>query len=411
MESRRKFLRNATGLIATGLVANAAIVKAQPTGDSGAGEKRNTDAKPIFRTLGRTGIKLPIVSMGVMNSSNPNLLKVAWQQGMRHFDTAWIYQAGNNEKMVGSVIRDLKIDRKDVVITTKIVIDYSLKKPEMGAERKKQFLSRFAQSLERLQMDYVDILMLHDVSSKEEILDPYIMDAMKEMKDQGKVKFAGFSTHVFWPEILTAAADKGFYDVVLISLNYAMSNDDASHKALDYAVSRGMGLIAMKTQCQQDWYKDNLPSEAQQYYEGSVMHTALLKWVLRHDQIATAVPGFTTFEQLQTDLEVARKLDYTADEKKFLEDHNVKLALQSVCRFCGECKGTCPNGVDIPSLMRSHSYAMAYGNVHMTHMTLGGIPRAEGLAVCRDCDECVAQCKYQVRIAKRIEELSASVMG
>ncbi len=68
------------------------------------------------------------------------------------------------------------------------------------------------------------------------------------------------------------------------------------------------------------------------------MHTALLKWVLRHEQIATAVPGFTTFEQLQTDIKVAYTLDYTADEKKFLEDHNVKLAIQSVCRFCGECK-------------------------------------------------------------------------
>jgi predicted aldo/keto reductase-like oxidoreductase len=167
-----------------------------------------------------------------------------------------------------------------------------------------------------------------------------------------------------------------------------------------------MGLIAMKTQCQQDWYKSFLPAETQKYYEGSVMHTALLKWVLRHEQIATAVPGFTTFEQLQTDMEVAYKLDYTADEKKFLEDHHVKLAIQSVCRFCGECKGTCPNGVDIPSLMRSHSYAMGYGNLHMTHMTLGAIPRNEGLAACRDCDECIAQCKHQVQIAKRIEELS-----
>jgi hypothetical protein len=73
MEYRRKFLRNATGLIATGLVANAAIGKAQPL------EKTDT---PIYRTLGRTGIRLPIVSMGVMNSSNPNLLKVAWQQGV-----------------------------------------------------------------------------------------------------------------------------------------------------------------------------------------------------------------------------------------------------------------------------------------------------------------------------------------
>ena len=43
-----------------------------------------------------------------MNSNNPNLLKVGWQSGIRHFDTAWIYQAGNNEKMVGQCIKELE---------------------------------------------------------------------------------------------------------------------------------------------------------------------------------------------------------------------------------------------------------------------------------------------------------------
>jgi uncharacterized protein len=407
MESRRKFLKNATGLIATGLVANAALgsTTMAGTGHALSVQPQSHTGQPILRTLGRTGITLPIVSMGVMNSSNPNLLKVAWQSGMRHFDTAWIYQAGNNEKMVGKVIRELNINRKDVIVTTKIVVDQSLKKPELGPERKQQFLTRFAQSLDRLQMDYVDILMRHDVSTVEEVTDPVIMEAMQELKDQGKVRFAGFSTHIYWPDLLKAAADKGFYDVVLISLNYAMANDDASHKAMKYAASKGIGLIAMKTQCQQDWYKNELPAEAQKYYEGSVMHTALLKWVLNHDLIATAVPGFTTFEQLQTDMDVAYNLDYTDGEKKFLEDHNVKLALQSVCRFCGECKGTCPHGVDIPNLMRTHMYASSYGNLHMTRLTLEGIAAGQGLALCRDCDECTAQCVNQVRIAERIEEL------
>ena len=131
----------------------------------------------------------------------------------------------------------------------------NLKAPELGPERKKQFLARFEQSMERLQMDYVDILMLHDVSSVEEVLDPFIIEAMQELKDQGKIRFPSFSTHVYWPEILTAAADKGFYDVVLISLNYSMANDEASARAMKYAAEKGVGLIAMKTQCQQDWYK------------------------------------------------------------------------------------------------------------------------------------------------------------
>jgi hypothetical protein len=174
---------------------------------------------------------------------------------------------------------------------------------------------------------------------------------------------------------------------------------------MKYAASKGIGMIAMKTQCQQDWYKHDLPAETQKFYEGSIMHSALLKWVLRHDLITTAVPGFTTFEQLQADVEVAYNLEYSQDEVKFLEDHNVKLAIQSVCRFCGDCKGTCPHDVDIPSLMRTHMYAASYGNLHMTRSTLSGIENGKGLKACDGCEECVAQCRNSVQIAGRLKEL------
>ena len=400
INSRRKFLKNAGGLVAAGLVTNTVLggsaIKLKAAGDQQA---------MIYRTLGRTGVSIPIVSMGVMNSNNPNLLKVGWQLGIRHFDTAWIYQGGNNEKMVGSVLKELNIDRKDVVITTKIIIERNLWQEGTGENRKNQLLTRFAQSLERLQMDYVDILMLHDVSAAEQILDPAIMEAMQELKDQGKIRFPAFSSHVYWPEILTAAADKGFYDVVLLAFNYSMANDEASLKALRYAASKGMGMIAMKTQCQQDWYKQNLPAETQKFYEGSIMHSALLKWVLHNELITTAVPGFTTFEQLQADAEVGYNLEYTDEERKFLEDHNVKLAIQSVCRFCGGCRESCPHGVDIPSLMRTHMYALSYGNFHMTKDTMKNIERDCGLGICDKCNECVAQCRNNVQIADRLGEL------
>jgi predicted aldo/keto reductase-like oxidoreductase len=413
--SRRKFLKNATGLIATGLVTNAVIGNA--TGARGMNAetmnalslREDEKRELITRKLGRTGVMIPIVSMGVMNSSNPNLLKVAWQSGMRHFDTAWGYQAGNNEKMVGKVMRDLKVDRKDVIITTKIEIDPSLNKPQHGAERKKQFLTRFSQSLDRLQMDYVDILMLHDVNTMEQVLDPVIMEAMQQLKDQGKIRFPAFSTHVYWPELLTAAADKGFYDVVLISWNYSLAGDDPSYKAMQHAVSKGIGLIAMKTQCQQDWYKQWLPAETQKFYEGSMMHSALLKWVLNHEMITTAIPGFTTFEQLQADVMAARDLEYKSGEKKFLEDHHVKLAIRSVCRFCGGCRETCPYGVDVPALMRTHMYASSYGNPHMAHKTHLAIPEGKGLDVCKNCTECAARCRNNVQIAQRLEELKMMV--
>src|SRR5690349_20598729 len=74
-------------------------------------------AKPIMRPLGKTGIKLPIVSMGVMNADSPGLLRRSYEVGIRHFDTAAAYQMGRNESMVGDVVKELGV-RNEVTIGT-----------------------------------------------------------------------------------------------------------------------------------------------------------------------------------------------------------------------------------------------------------------------------------------------------
>src|SRR5512143_3428054 len=78
--------------------------------------------KPLVtRTLGKTGYTLPVVNMGVMNADNPDLVRRAFELGMRHFDTAAGYWRGKNEEMIGKVIGGLKA-RDQVVIATKINI-------------------------------------------------------------------------------------------------------------------------------------------------------------------------------------------------------------------------------------------------------------------------------------------------
>lgn len=235
--------------------------------------------------------------------------------------------------------------------------------------------------------------------------DPYIIEALTELKNKKQVRFTGISTHVHWPEILNAIADKGFYDVALISYNYSMDGQQSYQDAMRNAVAKGMGLVAMKTQCQQAWYRDNLPGEFKRFYEGQMMHTALLKWVLRHDFITTAIPGYITFQQLETDYSAAVNLDYTHEEKKFLEDKNIKLALQGNCQLCGHCVLSCPLRIDIPGLMRVHMYAISYGNGFKAKETLKTISPDRSLEKCNICEECIAQCERSVRIEKRIKEL------
>ena len=301
-----------------------------------------------YRILGKTGIKLPIVSMGVMNASNPNLIKAAWENGIRHFDTAWVYQNGNNEKMVGSVLRNLKVKREEVTISTKV----GLFGPPIqnGKERKEFFLKRFDESLSRLDMDYVDILYIHAVSHPDTINDKYILEAFDDLKEKKKIRFSGFSTHSDWPDLVAGAAAQKKYDVILLSFNYSMFQDERVYNSLKLAHDAGIGLVAMKTQCKQDWYKNELPASLQKFYEGETMNSALLKWVLRHEFIATAVPGFTDYQQMEQDMAVAYDISFTPEEEEFFRNRDIKLAIQSVCRHCGTCVNSCPKSVDIPSL-------------------------------------------------------------
>ena len=68
--------------------------------------QKEKEEKIIYRTLGKTGIKLPVITMGVQNSDNPNLVRAALDAGMVHLDTAHYYQRGTNEVMIGEVSRE-----------------------------------------------------------------------------------------------------------------------------------------------------------------------------------------------------------------------------------------------------------------------------------------------------------------
>jgi predicted aldo/keto reductase-like oxidoreductase len=251
----------------------------------------------------------------------------------------------------------------------------------------------------------VDILYIHNVDSVEFLNNPGIKEALQRLKEEKKARFIGFSTHLNMTTSIKDAAQSGFYDVILVAFNYSLSGADEFLNALQEAATKGIGLIAMKTQCSQYWYQENLPGNIQEFYKGKILQTAVLKWVLKHEFITTAIPGYTTFQQMEEDFSVACGLEYTSEEKKFLEDRRVKLALKSYCQQCSTCLPSCPMGVDIPALMRAHLYAVCYRNSSQAGMTLQGIPEGKNLKRCQSCETCRAACVNRVDIARRVGEL------
>ena len=142
---RRKFLKRVSSALLG--IATVPIWKASP-----AAEK--TEKTPVleFRTLGRTGLKVTAVSMGVMNCSDPAVLLRAFDLGINFYDTADCYMNGRNEEMVGKVFEG---NRQKVFIQTKVHV-HDEKKMRASVER----------SLRRLRTDYIDVLVWHGHSSR-----------------------------------------------------------------------------------------------------------------------------------------------------------------------------------------------------------------------------------------------------
>jgi len=398
--SRRDFLRTA--------LAGAAGAGILGLDNAMAGQDKPVPAAPtqsgklITRTLGKAGFRLPVVSMGVMNADIPALVRRAYEIGIRHFDTAAGYARGRNEEMVGNVVKELGA-RDKVIIATKIRPRF--RPPSTTEQAAASYLELLDASLKRLQTDYVDIIYIHDISDPRDVGNAGLLAGMAAAKKQGKARAVGFSTHQNMGACLDEAVKVGAIDVVLTAYNYAFHQDSGLVESMTKAAASGIGIIAMKTQCQQDWYREGLSADVQQYYQGAVVHTALLKWVLNHDFVTTAVPGFVNFDQLDTDISCAPSLAYTPVEKKFLEDRQVKLAMTRACRHCAQCSPTCPFGADVPRLMRAHMYAFSYGNPIQARETLDGTDGRPGLDTCRNCEACRAACSGNVQIGRRIEQL------
>jgi predicted aldo/keto reductase-like oxidoreductase len=399
--SRRDFMsKSITGMASVGLAATSLT---KPIRADGAGSLQEFSGEMITRSLGKTGLTLPIVNMGVMNTLAPELVKRSYELGVRHFDTAAVYMRGQNETMVGQAVKDLGI-RDKIVIGTKVFIPQE-RRPALTSEQiKKYFIQTAEASLRRLQTDYIDIFYVHNVSETGYLHNAGILEAMETLKDQKKIRFFGFTTHTNMANCIALATQKGFYDVVETAFNYAMADNKALINNLKVAHNKGMGIVAMKTQCSQYWYRDMVSGKEQQFYRGSIMHTAVLKWALRHEFIHTAIPGYTSFKQMEEDLSVAFGLEYTAEEKKFLEDRKVIAGL-GACVQCQNCVPSCPAGVDIPTLMRTHMYAACYGNFHAAREAVDSLPKGKDLDACRSCSSCRAECQKSVDIPRRIHDL------
>jgi len=393
---RREFIGKAAfGMVSAGL--SAPLVKKVVAG-------QNQQPKIIYRTLGRTNLRIPIVSFGVMNSDSPDLINRALDMGINHLDTAHVYLRGNSERVIGEVL-EKRGARDKVYVATKMRLArdreknvFSLKGSEREpAATEENLITQLETSLERLRTDYVDILYLHSCYSPEMATYEPLMNALVKVKKQGKARFIGTSTHADVANVIRATADAEVYDVVLAVYNYVMEGKEEIKKAIAYAANKGVGIVAMKTQGGR---------RLQQDPDTEINNQAALKWALNDENVCTTIPGMTTFEQLDMNMGVMNDLTLTGQDQRDLQ-MAASMRGTLFCQNCRSCVPTCPNNVAIPNLMRAYMYAQGYGNFIQARTTIAELPEKKGLNVCRECSNCSASCRRGINIGSRVNSLIA----
>jgi hypothetical protein len=338
---------------------------------------------PEYRILGRTGLKVTAVAMGVMNCSDPAVLLRAFDLGVNFYDTANVYMAGKNEEMVGKVFRG---KRDKVLIQTKIRL-----KPTEQENR-----ATFETSLRRLQTDYVDVLLWHALQAPEEVSNPEAFEFMQKLKKEGKVRFHGFSSHSNIASLMREGAKLNFHDVALVSYNFTHTNE--LKEAVAIAAKSGIGIVAMKTQA--GGYKTEKI--------GSLSpHQAALRIVLTDHNISTAVPGVTTIEQLDECVAVMGT-ELSRNDCGTLEQYQSFLQGR-ICTMCGGCIGECPHGVAHSDLLRAVMYRDGYQNDRLVQEMFGEGDRIQKIRQCTECTACSVRCRKGLDIHAQLKSVYAIV--
>jgi predicted aldo/keto reductase-like oxidoreductase len=381
--NRRKFLSISALAGAGAMVAPQAAVSAV---NGNAGKK--DEKKIVTRILGKTGMEIPILSMGVMRADNPAVVRAAYNAGLTHFDTAHGYQKGKNEEMLGVFFKDK--DRSTFTVATKGKLNPNSDNFE------KEYESLLNTSLRRLQMDYVDIFYFHAADNLEDITNPRLIGMLTKFKEEGKIRHIGFSTHANKPEQIDKAIEAGIYGVILVSYNFKLGILPELNAAIQRGVDAGIGFIAMKSMV--GGVED---AEGKKKVDGA----ACLRWVWQNPNITTVIPGFTSFDLLDNCLEAAYSPELKQPDIEYLAGLQNKEMLY--CQNCGNCVKECTQHLPIPVIMRAYMYNYGYKYPSLSQETLAEVSVTG--SECSGCKTCTVNCPSGFKVADKIAAITPIV--
>jgi L-glyceraldehyde 3-phosphate reductase len=320
------------------------------------------DGKIPYRRSGRSGLKLPAISLGLWQNfggetpldTQRAILRRAFDLGVTHFDLANNYGPpyGSAEANFGEIVRtDLRPYRDELIISTKAGYDmWPGPYGEWGS--RKYLLASLDQSLARMGLDYVDIFYSHRFDPETPLEET--LGALDTAVRSGRALYAGISSYSAERTTQAAAIMRRLgTPLVIHQPSYSMLNRWIEGGLLDVLGAEGIGCIAFSPLAQgllTDKYLTGIPPGSRASHGGSLgadqlspanlAHTRALNeiarsrgqslaqlalsWVLRDNRVTSALIGASSVTQLEENLAAADRTDLTADELAAIEKQAVE---------------------------------------------------------------------------------------
>src|SRR6201992_842928 len=299
--SRRAFLK---GAAVTGAIS---MMAAFAQGETDAGGPNSVAANPPEggmaeqfqaprRPMGKTGLQVSILGLGGYHlgtvAGQPevnNMVAKALDHGINFFDNAWEYHKGESEERLGTA---LKGKRDQAIIMTKVCTH---------GRKKDVAMQMLEESLTRLQTDHLDVWQVHGVGYYNDPEKCYeadgVLEALSAAKQQGKVRFVGFTGHKN-PSIHLAMINGGFaFDTVQMPLNpFDDSYRSFQREVLPVAVERGMAVFGMKS----------MGGSGEIISKGALTPTEALTYAMSLPGVSTTISGMDSMGVLDQNLEILR---------------------------------------------------------------------------------------------------------
>lgn len=380
-----------------------------------------------YRTMKKSGDKLSALGFGAMRLAQKDgkideeratkQLRHAIDQGVNYVDTAFQYHMGASELFLGKALGDGY--REKVKLATKL--------PHWFVKTREDMDRLLQVQLDNLKTDHIDYYLIHNLngSSWKKLKELGIADFIEKAKADGRIRNIGFSSHSDKKDFIELV-DDFTWDFCQIQYNILDENNQAGTEGLQYAASKGLGVVIMEP-LRGGGLAKIPPKEIQAIWEEAGVKRSPAEWALRwvwdHPEVTVVLSGMNDEHHIEENLRVAGEAvpqSLTTQEIALIElvRDTYRSLMKVGCTGCRYCM-PCPAGVDIPGCFDS------YNNKHMGAGAAFGSPRIEYIfsmggtlgkkpgfaSQCKECNKCIKACPQHIPIPRRLKEVKKDFEG